>query len=136
MYQHHNSWCSSQNLMGLVLPMNQIWYINTIKSYSISILFHELANTGEIKILYVHCRIKINEQYVPSIIIISMFHFKLQSNFLLCPALAILYVSEKNQHCNYLILQGFQYFSSEFEFEFWWLTPLTAIFQLYHGDQF
>jgi hypothetical protein len=30
-----------------------------------------------------------------------------------------LYVSEKNQHCNYLILQGFQYFSSEFEFEFW-----------------
>jgi len=26
--------------------------------------------------------------------------------------------------------------SEEFEFEFWWLTPLSAIFQLYHGDQF
>ena len=24
----------------------------------------------------------------------------------------------------------------EFEFEFWCLTPLSAIFQLYHGDQF
>jgi hypothetical protein len=24
----------------------------------------------------------------------------------------------------------------EFEFEFWCLTPLLAIFQLYHGDQF
>jgi hypothetical protein len=24
----------------------------------------------------------------------------------------------------------------EFEFEFWCLTPLAAIFQLYHGDQF
>jgi len=23
-----------------------------------------------------------------------------------------------------------------FEFEFWCLTPLSAIFQLYHGDQF
>ena len=23
-----------------------------------------------------------------------------------------------------------------FEFEFWGLTPLSAIFQLYHGDQF
>ena len=25
---------------------------------------------------------------------------------------------------------------TEFEFEFWCLTPLSAIFQLYHGDQF
>ena len=25
---------------------------------------------------------------------------------------------------------------NEFEFEFWCLTPLSAIFQLYHGDQF
>jgi hypothetical protein len=24
----------------------------------------------------------------------------------------------------------------EFEFEFWCLTPLSAIYQLYHGDQF
>jgi hypothetical protein len=24
----------------------------------------------------------------------------------------------------------------EFEFEFWCLTPLSVIFQLYHGDQF
>jgi len=24
----------------------------------------------------------------------------------------------------------------EFEFEFWCLTPLSAIFQLYHSDQF
>jgi hypothetical protein len=24
----------------------------------------------------------------------------------------------------------------EFEFEFWCLMPLSAIFQLYHGDQF
>jgi hypothetical protein len=24
----------------------------------------------------------------------------------------------------------------EFEFQFWCLTPLSAIFQLYHGDQF
>jgi hypothetical protein len=24
----------------------------------------------------------------------------------------------------------------EFEFEFWCLTPLSAILQLYHGDQF
>ena len=26
--------------------------------------------------------------------------------------------------------------SYKFEFEFWCLTPLSAIFQLYHGDQF
>ena len=26
--------------------------------------------------------------------------------------------------------------SYEFEFEFWCLTPFSAIFQLYHGDQF
>jgi hypothetical protein len=25
---------------------------------------------------------------------------------------------------------------NEFEFEFWCLTPLSAIFQLYRGDQF
>ena len=25
---------------------------------------------------------------------------------------------------------------SEFEFEFWCLMPLSAIFQLYHGNQF
>ena len=24
----------------------------------------------------------------------------------------------------------------DFEFDFWCLTPLSAIFQLYHGDQF
>ena len=33
-----------------------------------------------------------------------------------------------------LIVYFFLY--CEFEFEFWCLTPLSAIFQLYHGDQF
>jgi len=40
------------------------------------------------------------------------------------------------RHLNKDGQQFHQYQQNEFEFEFWYLTPLSTIFQLYHGDQF
>ena len=47
--------------------------------------------------------------------------------------------NEQKQTIIYKILHRklkIKYHEFEIELEFWCLTPLSAIFQLYHGDQF
>ena len=41
-----------------------------------------------------------------------------------------IYTAELQDWAGYILVEF------EFEFEFWCLTPLSAIFQLYHDDQF
>ena len=62
----------------------------------------------------------------------------LQIHMKLCPCTCFKHKhdQEKNLSMSSNKFYGSNKYWKEFEFEFWCLMPLSAIFQLYHGDQF